>query len=192
MKIAIDPAHGGIFHGAVGLGQSTLYEKDITLSIGSELAELLKEAGHTPILTRTSDIHLDENIQKDLMKRAEIAQRNKAECLISIHCNAYSNAHPEGIETWYQPESEKAAKLAESIQAALIKKHSDHVNKGVRPKKTLLFSYAEMPACHIETEFITNAEQHEIFLSEFNHRKIAKAITDGVLQVIPSKKTRKK
>ncbi len=79
--IVIDAGHGGKDPGAIGFGYK---EKDITLKIALELKKILNE--NSPqikvILTRETDKFIE------LSKRGEIAQDNKADFFISIHCNS--------------------------------------------------------------------------------------------------------
>ncbi|MDZ7267236.1 MAG: N-acetylmuramoyl-L-alanine amidase [candidate division KSB1 bacterium] len=183
MIIALDPGHGGIFTGAIGTAPYELREKDVTLAICLKLKDLLKAAGHKVILTRSSDVHLAESIAEDLRRRAEIANRAAADLLVSVHCNAFSDPNPEGMETWHRLHSPASEKLARAIQAALMAKFSNHLNRGVKARDLLLFRHANMPACHVETEFLTNPAQLEFLASEFNQAAIAGAIAEGVLQV---------
>ena len=186
MRIALDPGHGGMFPGAIGTVPFDLHEKDVTLAICLRIRKLLRKNRHQAVLTRNKDMHLDSHLDADLRKRAEIANRAQADFLISVHCSAFSDPNPEGIECWYQPGSKRAQQLAVAIQTALTSRFSDHLNRGVKPKDLLIFRHAQMPACHIETEFLTNPAQLEFLASEANQHEIAQAITDGLLHLAGS------
>ncbi|MEK7728565.1 MAG: N-acetylmuramoyl-L-alanine amidase [candidate division KSB1 bacterium] len=184
MKIALDPGHGGIFPGAIGLVPFELREKDVTLAICTKMSNIFKKQGHKVLLTRDDDTNLDHNVLRDVRKRAELANQAQAELLVSVHCNAFSDPNPEGIETWYRAENKRSETLARTIQQALAVTFSDHLNRGVKAKELLLFRYLEMPACHIETEYLTNPTQLEFLASDFNQEKIAQALTQGVLNFV--------
>lgn len=79
--IVIDAGHGGKDPGALGFG---LQEKDITLKIALALKKIINEKlpNIKVILTRETDKFIE------LSKRGEIAQDNKADFFISIHCNS--------------------------------------------------------------------------------------------------------
>jgi N-acetylmuramoyl-L-alanine amidase len=83
--IIIDAGHGimanGGYNGAKG---SYSHEDDICLAVAKELVTQLREALPEVKIIET---RLDENIV-DLHRRAEIANENKADLFISIHCNA--------------------------------------------------------------------------------------------------------
>lgn len=181
MKIMLDPGHGGIFPGAIGLVPYELREKDVTLAVCTKLSSLLKKRGHKVLLTRKDDKNLDNNLTRDAYKRAELANQAKADIFVSVHCNAYSDPNPEGIETWYRPESKRGETLARTIQQALAAAFPEHLNRGVRAKELLLLHQLEMPACHVETEYLTNPTQLEFLASDFNQEKIAQALSQGIL-----------
>ncbi len=93
--VVIDPGHGGKDPGALG---SSSKEKDIVLSVGQKLGNLI-EQNHPDVdvlYTRNKDIFVPLN------KRAEIANKAQADLFISIHCNALDRkrASPQGVETF--------------------------------------------------------------------------------------------
>lgn len=180
MRIALDPGHGGIFPGAIGINPFELREKDVMLALCLKIGKLLKQAGHQVVFTRHEDRHLDENLSADLRKRIECANAAKAEVFVSLHCNAYSDPNPEGIETLYYPESSLNERLARAIQDSLVSTFVDHVNRGVKPKELFLLRLAHMPACQVETEFISNPAQLEFLASPSNQENLARAIADGI------------
>jgi len=79
--IVIDAGHGGHDVGCVG---SSAYEKHIALAVSLKLGELIEK--YFPevkvIYTRKTDVFVE------LHERAAIANRNKADLFICIHCNS--------------------------------------------------------------------------------------------------------
>jgi N-acetylmuramoyl-L-alanine amidase len=191
MKIALDPAHGGIFPGAIGINPFELREKDVMLALSLTLGKLLKQGGHQVVYTRTKDTHLDENLNSDLRKRVEIANNARADIFVSLHCNAYSDPNPEGMETLYRPDSPASERLARAIQDSLVSTFIDHVNRGVKPKDLFILRLAQMPACQVEIEFISNPVQLEFLASPTNQENLARALADGILDFCEVQRKRK-
>ena len=93
--IAIDAGHGGKDPGAIGKNLG-IKEKDITLSIAKELATLLNnDSNFKAILTRTGDYFIPAQ------NRTEIARKNKADYLISIHADSSPiSKNLKGASVW--------------------------------------------------------------------------------------------
>lgn len=91
--ICLDAGHGGKDPGAIGKNSR---EADNTLKIILELGKQLKEEmpDLNIIYTRKTNVFVD------LFERAEIANRNKADLFISVHCNAAANKNAYGTETY--------------------------------------------------------------------------------------------
>ncbi len=91
--IAVDAGHGGEDPGSIG--PSGLYEKIVTHQISHKLAALInKQQGLSAVLTRSGDYYIDVN------KRSVIARQKKADLLISIHADAFTNSQPRGGSVW--------------------------------------------------------------------------------------------
>jgi len=94
-KVVIDAGHGGHDTGTRGTGRMRKREKDIALTVAKLVAKKLKAYKDIkPILTRDKDIFLE------LYQRAEIANKNKADLFVSIHCNANKSSRITGSETF--------------------------------------------------------------------------------------------
>jgi N-acetylmuramoyl-L-alanine amidase len=79
--VVIDPGHGGHDSGCHG---SSAYEKHIALAVSLKLGKLI-EANFPDvkvIFTRKTDVFVE------LFRRAQIANENKADLFICIHCNS--------------------------------------------------------------------------------------------------------
>jgi N-acetylmuramoyl-L-alanine amidase len=91
--VVIDPGHGGKDPGAVG---SISHEKNITLAIALKTGEYIEKnlKNVRVIYTRKNDAFVD------LDKRADIANKNKADLFISIHVNSSPSRNIRGTETY--------------------------------------------------------------------------------------------
>ncbi len=110
--VVIDPGHGGKDPGAIG--KMGTKEKDLNLLIAKKLKKYLKKFGLDVILTRDSDVFLS------LGERTKIANDNKADIFISIHCNSApkKNSYACGFEVYFLSEArtdwERAVAQAEN------------------------------------------------------------------------------
>jgi len=87
--IAIDAGHGGDDPGATG--PNGLREKDVTLKIARNLANLInQEYGMKAVLIREGDYFLS------LRKRIGKARRHKADLFVSIHADAFKDPRVRG------------------------------------------------------------------------------------------------
>ena len=89
--IMIDAGHGGKDPGAQGYG---LTEKDVNLRMALTLGKVLKSRGFKVIYTRTTDVFLA------LEERTAMANANKADLFLSVHCNAHNDPSMSGLETY--------------------------------------------------------------------------------------------
>ncbi len=92
-RIVIDAGHGGKDPGTVG---NISREKDVALNVALQIGKYVEELlpGVEVIYTRKTDVFLE------LKERSNIANRNKADLFISIHCNAAPNKSAYGTETF--------------------------------------------------------------------------------------------
>ena len=119
-KVFIDAGHGGNDSGAVGV--NNLLEKDINLSVAKKVYDFLKNQGVETKLSRTNDKTLELN------ERTSAANSWKADCFVSIHCNAF-NKEACGVETYsYSVDTDN---LAVNIHEEILKSKCYTKNRGV-------------------------------------------------------------
>lgn len=114
--IVLDPGHGGKDPGAIGAYAKT-YEKNVTLSMGKELKQLLQSKGYVVYLTRETDIFIP------LRQRTKIAQKYKADLFMSIHADSAQNRNATGLSVYTLSDTasdKEAAALAERENKADI------------------------------------------------------------------------
>lgn len=99
-RVVIDPGHGGIDPGAIGVGKTR--EKDVVLAFGLRLQRLLQEAGNVDVvMTREDDRFLS------LKERVEVARQNEADLFIAIHADTVRGQAARGATIYTL--SEKAS-----------------------------------------------------------------------------------
>lgn len=113
--VVIDPGHGGKDWGAA-VGNAR--EKDIVLDIGLKLGQLIKNnfPETNVIYTRNKDVFIP------LYKRADIANKNKADLFISIHANYVGSKSVQGTETFVlgQHRSEDNLEVAKKENSVIL------------------------------------------------------------------------
>lgn len=118
-KVVIDAGHGGTDPGCLG---SKTMEKDVTLSISLKLGGYIEKnfTDVKVIYTRSTDTFVE------LYKRAQIANDNKADLFISIHCNANPSKTPYGAETYVMGlhKSQENLDVAQKENASILMEDS--------------------------------------------------------------------
>lgn len=173
--IVVDAGHGGEDSGCLGFG---IYEKDINLQIALKVKQNLEERGFRVLMTRETDEFLSKE------ERAELANSYQADAYVSIHQNTYegSDKSVSGIETWYDgaDQSRDNARLAELVHQQTIK--STGANERVLWDIADLYvtNKTLMPACLIETGFLTNRKECRQLSTAEYQEKIAEGIAEGI------------
>ena len=112
--VAIDPGHGGVDPGAIGV--SGVKEKDITLAISRELKKALEQSGrYKVLLTRTRDVSLG------LRQRIARSRRAAADIFISLHADSIGRSDIRGLSVYTLSEKasdREAAALADKENKA--------------------------------------------------------------------------
>lgn len=109
--VLIDPGHGGRDPGAPGVS-GTSREKELTLAMARELADLLEERGRVRVaLTREDDRYLT------LEQRAGIARRLQAGLFLSLHMDSAPNPLAQGATIYSLSDVASSAEAARFAQA---------------------------------------------------------------------------
>jgi N-acetylmuramoyl-L-alanine amidase len=135
--VVIDAGHGGK---DTGCNQGTdAEEKKIALKVALGLGEKI-EAEYpniNVIYTRKKDVFID------LHERSAIANRNKADIFISVHCNANPNKKAFGTETYAMGmhKTEHNLAVAKRENAAILKESTENRRyyKGFDPNSPLAY-----------------------------------------------------
>lgn len=172
--VYLDPGHGGTDEGCARGG---VREKDLNLAIALLVREQLKEKGYQVIMSRETDIYV--------VKEARVAEANRsgADIFISIHQNATEEgAGVNGMEVWYTQDSDghDSKRLAQLIRQQTLKS-TEATERELRSDADFYVTKnTSMPACLIETGFLSNAaERRKLNLAEYQQQ-----IADGIVQGI--------
>lgn len=144
--VILDPGHGGKDPGNIGTGRYHETESDVALDVTLKVAKLIKEA-HPKVkvvLTRDKDDWIT------LHDRTIIANDNKGDVFISIHCNAATSEHAHGTESFVMGKNhgdENQVALREN-SVILMEDNFEATYEGFDPRKPesyialTLFQYA--------------------------------------------------
>jgi N-acetylmuramoyl-L-alanine amidase len=169
--VMVDPGHGGVDVGAVGIGG--LKEADINLDISRQVASLLQRQGVQAILTRQDDREID------LAPRVAQAERSDADIFVSIHSNA-ATTEANGVETYYYS---SGARLAQSIQSSIVN-NLDVIDRGVKQARFYVLTQTSMPSALVEVGFVTGRQDAARLSTASFRSQMADAIARGILQYV--------
>lgn len=191
--VVVDAGHGGRDPGTISPYDDTFFEKDVVLDIAKRVEKYLKDKGINALLTRDGDNHLNDNIDKDLLERADIANRNNASLFVSIHVNAYDlkykgAASVNGMEVYYLNKDTVYTdftdeRYAEIVANKIVESTGIKFN-GIKSRALSVLRNTHMPAILVETAYITNKEDHARLKSNDFRDKTAKGIVNGIELVL--------
>ncbi len=172
--ICVDPGHGGSDPGALGL--NGLREGDACLALAEQLARALWEAGATVLMTRDADRHVS------LEERCALAQAQRPELFISIHCNASRRPNAvSGAETYYY--TPRSLALAQALHAELTRVMAGR-DGGVRQRRFAVIHRPSMPAVLLEVGYITHAGDEARLGDPAFQAQFGSALRDGVVRYL--------
>lgn len=184
--VVIDPGHGGADPGTIGY-RGTL-EKDIALAVSSRLAVFLEQAGARVVMTRGRDQEADGSGEtdfspdktQDLGRRVTIANQSRADLVLSIHLNHFSDRTEYGAQAFHQHGSLAGKRLAQCIQAQL---NSLLVDSGRQALAGDFFvcRNSKMPAVIVEVGFLSHPEEEQKLNDPTYQTRAAWAIYRGVV-----------
>jgi N-acetylmuramoyl-L-alanine amidase len=199
-KVVIDPGNGGKFAGASGV-KTHVPEKKLTLLLARRLAHDLKRNGVNVVLTRESDVALDDDLLTDLHKRA--AMGDDADIFVSLHLNASDSPKTQGFEV-YIPYSESEMPLSSYISAGYMHHHLAHtvkphwsgtlgnrndVDGGIRQAKFNVISHTKSRAAVLlELEYLSNPSGEKRMRSKAYQKKLVSSIAKAIIEYRDAKK----
>ncbi|MDI3298992.1 MAG: N-acetylmuramoyl-L-alanine amidase [Bacillota bacterium] len=188
--ILIDPGHGGADPGSVG--SNGVLEKDVVLGVSLALAQDLRSAGATVVLTRQDDRDLSglppqhpRRYRTDLYQRATIIEALRPDLFLSVHANAYPDRSARGAQTFYRPDpTGQNRRLAGDIQRELVAA-AGLVDRGISSDiRQLVLNRATMPAATVEIGFLSNPEEERRLEDAAFQKRIAWGIFLGVVRFL--------
>ncbi len=171
--VVIDAGHGGSDPGANYEGRQ---EKDDALRLALAVGNILEENGINVEYTRTSDVY------NTPFEKAMMGNNANADLFVSIHRDSVLTPNTrEGVSTLVFNDEGFKSVLARNINSNL--EEIGFSNNGVSERPNLVvLKRTKMPSVLVETGFINNDKDNEIF--DNNFMGVANAIADGILESI--------
>lgn len=188
--VVIDPGHGGRDPGKVG-SCGTL-EKEINLQIALHLKDLLEMQNIKVILTRDSDKDLavvSDNFKiSDMKERIAAINQSKADIVVSIHQNSYTDSQIQGAQCFYYANSKEGKKLASILQRQIIISTQQTKIREIKENKDYyLLKHSLLPTVILECGFLSNPEEEKLLLTKEYQRKMVWGIHLAILQYLNQK-----
>lgn len=177
--ICLDAGHGGSDPGALNRTYG-VSEKQVTLDITLRLADMLRAEGWTVVLTRSVDrdvSYAGSSDKEELGARSGLANEQKADLFVSIHCNSAANASVGGTSIhWFKADDYV---LAKSLENSLLDA-TGRSNRGLIKDRFFVLAHTQMPAVLIETAFLSNPTEGKLLASPGYREQIARGIAAGL------------
>ena len=175
--VCLDPGHGpGNVNGSP---DGTYKEWEFTWDMAQRVKPLLEAKGVGVVLTKTADNY------PSLTERANISNKAKPDCFVSIHTNAYgeggwSSASGLEIYTSAGPMTAQRNVLASDLVNAFHAAGVTLRSEPIKHKMYTVLAKTDAPACLIEYGFHTNKTDTE-YLKDSKYRdKLAEATAKGI------------
>lgn len=199
-EVIIDPGHGGLDGGAVGVGG--VVEKGINLSISLKLKKFFEAAGYRVIMTRVDDRSIyssgsdtvREKKTSDIHNRFHIMEQNPKAIFISIHQNKFEQSQYSGTQVFYSANNDDSKLLAGFIQTrvkTMLQSDNERVIKPAGNNLYLLY-HAKSPAVLVECGFLSNPKEASLLQNSDYQNKMAYAVFCAALNYYSGAQTTKK
>lgn len=159
-----------------------LAEYQLNLLVAQQLEKVLVKRGFEVIMLRSTNE--DTSTEQE---RVEKAIEKSADIFLSIQCDNYNTASPNGIYeqiSEVQEKTEYSEFLAKQIHKQLIastKAYSRSLNKTSASEYKYLTN-APMPALIVRIGYLSNPDEDAKLQTEEYRQKIADGITEGIIQ----------
>lgn len=181
VTVVIDAGHGGNDPGHLSNNKNHLAEKELNLLIANKVGGYIDQylTNVEIIYTRKDDsfISLDDRVYR--------ANSVKADCFISIHCNANDRQMVHGTEshvhTMSATKSVELAKIMEKEFSSRAGRHSRGVKDSEDREHSLqVLKYTSMTSVLLECGFLTNEKEANYLNTTSGQEILASAIFRGL------------
>ena len=186
-EVVVDPGHGGIDGGAIGVDGSV--ENEINLSISLTLRDILALFGYDVRMTREDDVSLGseegsvrQQKRGDLEARLAVMEEDPARPVIMIHQNTFSEPVYSGAQMFYGSENAASQALAESVRQSVVSLLQPDNTRELKPAPSdvWILHQTTAPVVMAECGFLSNPGECAL-LNDGEYRcRMAFAVAAGV------------
>ncbi len=171
--VFVDAGHGGNDGGCL---KGDIVEKDLNLAIAKQVKDKLTDAGFRVIMSRENDTYVTK---EDRVKKANAAG---ADIYVSIHQNFSEESGVKGMEVWYDgTDTSRDSRRLALLVSHQTAKSTQALEREVRGDADFhVTGSTMMPACLIETGFLSNKQERENLASQAYQEQVAAGIVQGI------------
>lgn len=180
--VVLDVGHGGWDPGKVS--DDGTKEKDINLQIAKYLKDYLIAQDYTVYLDRETDCGLSDSDASrkkasDMRNRIGFFNKKKADFVISIHQNSFSDSSSHGAQVFYYQGSRLGQRMAEQIQESLRELDETNHREMKANSDYYILKKSQVPTVIVECGFLSNPEELANLKDEEYQKQLAYAICMG-------------
>ena len=185
--LVIDPGHGGIDGGAVGIDGTK--ESDLNLRIALKMQAIAQLYGAATQMTRVDDSRRTDILayseHEDLVYRTNLINQVDNGVLFSVHMNFFPTSQPSGAQILYAA-GEGSAELGELTQHNIVSYLQPENRRLAEPAPSRLYitSHVSCPAILAECGFLSNLSELEKLCDNRYQSSMALLLTGSYLQFI--------
>ena len=185
-KVVIDPGHGGYDNGASS-ADGRIVEKEFDLKVAMKVKNVLEQNNVEVVMTRVNDeVSWSADNGEDLQARLDIATNEKADLMVSIHCNVSDEDiyNVSGSEVYANADQKNSTALAKSIVSELNKLKPDMPSRGVKTGVLHLTLFNKVPTVVVEMGFISNPKDVDYLYNNDTQDQMVNAIANGIINYL--------
>lgn len=170
--VCLDPGHGG--DDDPGATNDSVVERDINLTVINKIGTLLKSAGYRVVYTKTTADEVLTNTE-----RAAVCNNAKADILVSVHHNDYTDSVTDYSTVLYYKDSDK--KLANTLLDT-VSDDLNVTNNGLTTLEDNMLVKSNMPSALVEAFFVSSDYEAGLITADNSTRleDEASAIAEGI------------
>lgn len=181
--VVIDPGHGGIDSGAIGLNGT--YEKDVVLNVAKEILNLNKYLFENELdiyLTRYTDTLIS------LSDRSRLTKSLKADVFVSLHCNA-SQTNSRGMEVYVHHSESLFSSTSFAFGISILNRSIQKLGfekGGVKLANfhVLRQTAGSMPSVLVELGFLSNKDESNYHQKPESQRALALMLLESLIKYL--------